>query len=167
LAEFLPYLAKHWAWRLALLPFLVPPMAAGFATYLGVAAWLARTTTAPARPDLGIRSPLDLMGALRMAGLLTFVILASGLAHRYFGCAGLYAVAVISGLADVDTITIYTARMASDPQNLAQVILLAVAVNSASKAILASSIGRKVVGFGFLWPSLAGIALGGAVFWVM
>jgi len=151
----------------ALLPFLVPPMAAGFATYLGVAAWLARTTTAPARPDLGIRSPLDLMGALRMAGLLTFVILASGLAHRYFGCAGLYAVAVISGLADVDTITIYTARMASDPQNLAQVILLAVAVNSASKAILASSIGRKVVGFGFLWPSLAGIALGGAVFWVM
>ena len=151
----------------ALLPFLAPPMAAGFATYLGVAAWLARTTTAPARPDLGIRSPLDLMGALRMAVLLTFVILASGLAHRYFGSAGLYVVAAISGLADVDAITISTARMTSDPQNLAQVILLAVAVNSASKAVLASSIGRKVVGFGFLWPSLAGIAVGAGVFWLV
>ncbi|MEI6798965.1 MAG: MgtC/SapB family protein [Pseudomonadota bacterium] len=150
-----------------LLPYLLGPIGAGFATYLAIAAWLARTTTAPARPDLGIRSPLDLIGALRMALLLTVVILVSGLAHRSFGSAGLYIVAAISGLADVDAITISTARMTANPQNLAQVILLAVAVNSASKAVLASSIGRNVVGFGFLWPSLAGIAVGGAVFWLL
>lgn len=151
----------------ALLPFLVPPIASGFLTYLGIAAWLARTTMAPARPDLGIRSPLDLLGALRMAAVITIVILVSGLAHRYLGATGLYAVAAISGLADVDAITISTARMASAPQILAQVILLAVAVNSASKAVLASSIGRNVVGFGFLWPSLAGIGAGALVFFVL
>ena len=153
--------------RADLLPYLLPPMAATFATYLGCAAWLARVTSAPGRPDLGIRSPLDLWGALRMAGVITLVILLSGLAQRYFGAAGLYVVAGISGLADVDAITISTARMSGDPQGLAQVILLAVAVNSLSKAILASSIGRNVVGFGFLWPSLAGIAVGGAVFWLV
>jgi uncharacterized membrane protein (DUF4010 family) len=147
-----------------LLPWLAPPMAAGFFSYLAIAAFLARVTTAPGRPDLGIRSPLDLLGALRMALLITVVILLSGLAQRYFGAAGLYVVAAVSGLADVDAITISTARMTGDPQHLTRVILLAVAVNCCSKAALASWVGRQGVGFGFVWPTLAGLAAGAAVY---
>lgn len=143
-----------------LLPWLAPPMGVGFLTYLLIAGWLARTASSPGRPDLGIRSPLDLLGALRMALLITGVILLSGLAQRYFGAAGLYAVAAVSGLADVDAITISTARMTGNPQDLARVILIAVAVNGCSKAVLASWVGRAGVGFGFLWPTLAGVAAG-------
>ena len=147
-----------------LLPWLAPPMAAACVTYLAIAGLLARVTTAPGRPDLGIRSPLDLLGALRIAFLITVVILLSGLAQRSFGAAGLYVVAAVSGLADVDAITISTARMTGDPHDLTRVILLAVAVNSCSKAALASWVGRQNVGFGFVLPTLAGLAAGGATY---
>lgn len=148
----------------ALLPILAPPLAAGFVTFLGVAFWLSRSESGPAMPDLGIRSPLDLLGALRMALLITAVILISGLVQRNFGSAGLYVVAAVSGLADVDAITISTARMAADPRVLARAILIAVAANSASKAVLATWVGRPALGLRFVWPTLAGIAAGAAVY---
>lgn len=145
---------------------LAPPMAAGFVTFLAIAVWLGRRTTAPGRPDLGIRSPLDLLGAFRMAALIAGVMLISGLVQRHFGAAGLYVVAAVSGLADVDAITLSTARMTGAPQDLANVILIAVAVNSCSKALLASWVGREVIGLGFLWPTLGGVAIG-ALTWFL
>ena len=148
----------------ALLPLLGPPMLAGFAIFLGLAIWMSRTAVAPDMPDLGIRSPLDLLGAVRMALLITAVILISGLVQRNFGSAGLYVVAAISGLADVDAITIWTARMTADPHDLARAILIAVAANSASKALLATWVGRPALGLRFVWPTLAGIAAGALVY---
>ena len=148
----------------ALLTILGPPMTAGFLSFLAIAAWMGKTATAPGMPDLGIRSPLDLLGALRMALLITGVILLSGLVQRNFGSAGLYVVAAISGLADVDAITISIARMASDPHVLARTILIAVAANSASKAVLATWIGHQVIGLWFIWATLAGMIAAGAVY---
>ena len=148
----------------ALLPILLPPMAAAALTFLAFAVWLSGSATAPAIPALGIRSPLDLLGALRMALLISTVILISGLVQRQFGSAGLYAVAAISGIADVDAITISAARAGGDPQVPAVAILIAVATNSLSKAILAAWVGRPVIGVRFLVPSLASIAVAAAVY---
>lgn len=148
----------------ALLSILGPPIAAGFVTFLAVAVWMSGTVTAPGRPDLGIRSPLDLLGALRMAALITGVILISGLVQRNFGSAGLYVVAAVSGLADVDAITISTARMADDPHVLARIILIAVAANSMSKAALASWVGHAAIGWRFVAATLGGIAAAALVY---
>ena len=150
----------------ALLPILLPPMAAAALTFLAFAVWMSGSATAPAIPALGIRSPLDLLGALRMALLISTVILISGVVQRQFGSAGLYAVAAISGIADVDAITISAARTGGDPQVPARAILIAVATNSLSKAILAAWVGRPVIGIRFLVPSLASIAVAAVVFFL-
>lgn len=155
--------------RAGLLPILLPPMLAGVLTSLAIAVWMARASADhppgdQATPELGIRSPLDLMGALRMAGVIAVVILVAGLVQRQFGTAGLYIVAAVSGIADVDAITISSARMAGDPQASATAILIAVAVNSCSKALIAAWIGRPVIGMRFLIPTLFGIAVAAGVY---
>lgn len=139
---------------------LAAPMGATALAFLAAAVWLSRTEMAPGLPDLGIRSPLDLWGALRMAGLIGVVMLVSGLVQRQYGAAGLDVVAAISGLADVDAITLSAARMTGAAQDLADAILIAVAVNSLSKAVLASWIGRQVVGWRFLGLTLLGLGCG-------
>ena len=148
----------------ALLPLLVLPIGAGLVTYLAAAFWLERKELAPGMPELGIRSPLDLLGALRMVALIGGVILISGLTLRNFGSAGLYVVAALSGLADVDAITISSARMTGNPQVSATAILIAVTSNSLVKAFLAAWIGRPIIGARFLIPTLAGIAAGAAAY---
>ena len=150
-----------------LLPILLPPMAAGALTFLGFAVWMSGATAAAAMPALGIRSPLDLMGVFRMALLIVAVILIAGVVQRQFGSAGLYAVAAISGIGDVDAITISAARSGGDPQVPAFAILIAVATNSLSKAVLAAWVGRPVIGLRFLLPSLAGIAVAAAVYYLI
>lgn len=150
-----------------LLPILLPPMAAGALTFLGFAVWMSGATAAAAMPALGIRSPLDLMGVFRMALLIVAVILIAGVVQRQFGSAGLYAVAAISGIGDVDAITISAARSGGDPQVPALAILIAVATNSLSKAVLAAWVGRPVIGLRFLLPSLAGIAVAAAVYYLI
>jgi uncharacterized membrane protein (DUF4010 family) len=147
-----------------LLPVLLPPLLAGVLSSLGIAVWMARSAGPQTAPELGIRSPLDLMGALRMAGVIAVVILVAGLVQRQFGTAGLYIVAAISGIADVDAITISSARMTGDPQASATAILIAVAVNSCSKALIAAWIGRPVIGLRFLIPTLFGIAVAAGVY---
>ncbi len=150
-----------------LLPILLPPMAAGALTFLGFAVWMSGETAAAAMPALGIRSPLDLMGVFRMALLIVAVILIAGVVQRQFGSAGLYAVAAISGIGDVDAITISAARSGGNPQVPALAILIAVATNSLSKAVLAAWVGRPVIGLRFLLPSLAGIAVAAAVYYLI
>ena len=147
----------------ALLPILLPPMAAGAATFLAFAVWFSGGTQTAKMPELTIHSPLDLFGALRMALLISAVILISGVMQRQFGTGGLYAVAAISGIADVDAITISAARTAGDPKVPGLAILIAVAVNSLSKALLAAWAGRPVIGLRFLLPTLASIAVSAAV----
>lgn len=153
--------------NLGLLTLLVPPIAAALVVFAAVAVWLGDARFSPGMPDLAIRSPLDLFGALRMALMIAFVILVAGLVQLRFGEAGLYVVAAASGLGDVDAITISSARMAAPPEVAVHAILIAVAVNSCSKAVLATWIGGVKVGRRFLPPTLAAIAVGAAVHLMM
>lgn len=147
----------------ALLPILAPPILSGALTFLLIAMWMSHASAALTMPGLAIHSPLDLLGALRMALLIAAVILIAGLGQLQFGASGLYVVAAISGIADVDAITISAARAGPDPQVPAAAILIAVTVNSLSKAMLAAWVGRPAIGLRFLLPTLAGIAVAAAV----
>jgi uncharacterized membrane protein (DUF4010 family) len=156
----------------ALLTRLLVPLASGGGVIaIGAGILLLRANDAPERPKLEISNPLELAYALKMAALLTIVMLAVRFLQHYFGDAGVFATAALSGLADVDAIVISMARMAMnavDPMIAAEAVLLAVAVNTLAKAALASSAGGAKFGLGIAGISLLGVLAGGAVlFWEM
>ena len=76
-------------------------------------------------------------------------MLAAELLRRMFGDAGVLIVAGLSGVADVDAVTISIARPAGqgiEPAVAVRGILLAVAVNTGAKAALAAWAGGSRVG---------------------
>ncbi len=93
----------------ALLKELALPFAATTLVYLGGTLFHAlrggrASQEAPDEP--GLRNPFELLPAMRFAALLSAILLLVEVGRRLFGDAGIYAVALLSGLADVDAITL-------------------------------------------------------------
>jgi uncharacterized membrane protein (DUF4010 family) len=59
-------------------------------------------------------NPAELKSALIFGAIYAVVIFAVAAAQDYFGTGGLYVVAVLSGLTDLDAITLSTARLAAE-----------------------------------------------------
>lgn len=57
------------------------------------------------------KNPAELKSALVFGAIYALVLLAVAVAREHFGSAGLYTVGVISGLTDMDAITLSSARM--------------------------------------------------------
>lgn len=92
-------------------------------------------------------NPAQLKSALVFAGLYGLVLLASAAAKDQLGDKGLFLVAFVSGLTDVDAITLSTAKMV-DAGRLAshtgwQLILLAALSNLAFKAGMVAFLGDR------------------------
>ena len=111
-------------------------------------------------PKLEISSPLDLATALRLAAFIAAVTIAVEFARRWLGSGAVLAVAALSGVADVDAVTVSMARQAGgtgfDIASLA--IIAAVAVNTVSKAVMAAVVGGRMIGVYVGAASLAGLA---------
>lgn len=131
-------------------PLLWPALAAG-AVLLGSAGVLLwrGSTTATQQSDLKIRNPFDLGTVLKLAGLIAVILLfAKGMAERA-GTAGLYLLAAVSGVADVDALTLSMTRFAGNEVTLsaaANAILVAAGVNTLSKAAMAGAVGGSRLG---------------------
>lgn len=126
-------------------PLLAPLLLAALvALALSTAAFLRVAKAAPEEP-IELRNPFEFGMALQFGALLAAVMLLSHALHAWLGPYGLYGLAVASGLADVDAVTLSFASMASEgtlaSRFAAAGILIAVAVNSAVKAGLAGMIG--------------------------
>ncbi len=113
-------------------------------------------------PRLTIANPLVVGTSLKLAVFIVVVMLAATLVQRVWGDAGVLAVATVSGIADVDAITLSMARMDTPVQLATQAILLAVAVNTASKATMAAWVGGLAVGLRVGLASMAALAAAGA-----
>lgn len=138
-------LSPDLAWRLA------PPLAALFLATLGAAVLLWRRGRRDGgAADLGLGNPFELWPALQLAALLAVVFLLSEALPRWIGTGGLYLLAAVGGLADVDAITLsYGAKAGQGAMALTTAawgILAATAVNNAVKAGLALSLGGRAVG---------------------
>jgi uncharacterized membrane protein (DUF4010 family) len=72
--------------------------------------WLRRPRTKSSMPAQD--NPTELRAAITFGILFAIVLFAVAAAKEYFGDRGLYAVAAISGLTDMDAITLSTSRMA-------------------------------------------------------
>ncbi len=94
--------------------------------------------------------PFDLPTAIGFGVLLGLVAVASRAAQDALGSAGLYAVAFVAGLADVDAILISSVQLLAQEMASTAVaavaILLAVAANLLTKGTLAWSIAGRAVG---------------------
>ncbi|MDX8396900.1 MAG: MgtC/SapB family protein [Mariprofundaceae bacterium] len=92
------------------------------------------------------KNPLSLRIALVFAAFYSLVVLLSHIGLAHFGQSGLLVVAALSGLSDVDAITLSLAEMTQSEEFLhlaAQGILLACAANSLIKLILSLSFAPK------------------------
>jgi uncharacterized membrane protein (DUF4010 family) len=108
----------------------------------------------PRAPDalhaaLTIKNPFEVMRALKLAALIAVIMVASKALSAALGTRGVLLVAAASGLADVDALTLSMARLAGSGiayEAAITAILLAVAVNTATKAVIATSIGGLKIG---------------------
>jgi uncharacterized membrane protein (DUF4010 family) len=118
-------------------------------------------------------NPAELKPALVFAGIYTLVTLGIAAAKDHLGTGGLYLVALVSGLTDMDAITLSTARLLDQQQLVAdvawRVILVAALANLGFKGVAAWALGGARLGmrvgllFGigvavgmallFLWPA--------------
>jgi len=117
-------------------PIAVPVLAAVLA--LGVTAvffWLRSAKEHDGGAPV-FQNPLDLKFVLSLGALISVVVVAAKVASDSFGEAGVLTIAAITGIADVDPVTLSTARLVGvslTPQIGAATILLAVASNMVTK----------------------------------
>jgi len=128
---------------------LAPPLAAmlGVCAVVSGAAWLLGRDGDNELPEPG--NPAELKAALIFGALYAAVLLAVAFARDRFGTAGLYIVAAISGLTDVDAITLSTGRLVQssrlDPDTGWRAILLASLSNLGFKAGIVAALGSRAL----------------------
>lgn len=92
-----------------------------------------------------LKNPLQLKTALLFGVLLSLLFVASEGLQQWLGEPGLYAMAAIAGIADVDAVAITFAESAARgsvaPEAAQRAIALAILVNTAAKAVLAAVLG--------------------------
>jgi uncharacterized membrane protein (DUF4010 family) len=148
---------------------LAPPLVAmlGVGLVLSLAVWRSSREGVPNLPDA--QNPADLKAALLFGALYAFVLLAVAFARDRFGAAGVYGVAALSGLTDMDALTLSTARLVDSgrlaPADGSRAILLGGLANLVFKGGIVAFLGspalrsRIAVLFGLA------LAAGGAI-WV-
>jgi len=117
--------------------------------------------------EIALSNPFDLMSAVKFGAIYGLVLLISRTAQLYFGNTGVYISSILSGLADVDAITLSMTEFSNTGSlslaTASDAILLAVISNTAAKAAIASVTGsrtlRRVLFPGYGLMILAGIAL--------
>jgi uncharacterized membrane protein (DUF4010 family) len=136
---------------------LVLPMAVMVLVLLGASAWIYRQgTMVPTGEEIPLRNPFHLKRAAGWGMALAAVLLASAAARAWFGDRGLMVAAGLSGLADVDAITLAVSSQVQGvglPAATAVLaIMLAIAANTFAKAGFAwisggRSFGQRLAGF--------------------
>lgn len=133
-----------------LLTWLAPPLivaAIVLAAYAGALAWHGEARGEAA--EIGLKTPFELAEVLKFGALLAVIVVASHVATRLAGAAGALTVAALSGIADVDAVTLSMTRLAGTavaPLTAVDAILIAAGVNSISKLVIGWTAGGAAVG---------------------
>jgi uncharacterized membrane protein (DUF4010 family) len=123
----------------------------------------------PVAEPLQLTNPLDLPVVLGFGALLAAIMVLAKALTLWTGTTAVMALAAASGLADVDAITLSMARLGRGDlpaQTAALAILLAVGVNSVSKAVLAVVAGGRAIGALVAIGAAVAIAAGLAGLWL-
>lgn len=145
---------------------LLPAVAAGAVQLAGSGLLLWKGESQSTQQSLlDIRSPFDLGTVLKLAGLIAVIMVVAKAMTDRASSAGLYLLAAVSGIADVDALTLSMARFAGGQVTLLDAsvaIMIAAAVNTLSKTAMATAVGGRDLGLlvgGFSAASLAALAI--------
>lgn len=149
------------------LPAAAAPLAAMFFVLLAIGWTNLRLQPGRAGALPEQENPTELKSALLFGLLYAIVLLAVAAANAAFGDRGLYVAAVLSGLTDMDAITLSIAQLVSsgqvDPRTGWRLLLVAAMSNLAFKGVVVAMTGgrgllrRVAIGFG------TAVALGGGL----
>ena len=133
-----------------LLEFLaVPALAMALVVYLPILVYWRRARQARVDLPSPLKNPFEWRSALGFGGLLAVIMLLGEALRQSFGERGVIALAAASGVTDVDAITLSLARMSSGelaPSVAAFAMILAAAVNNATKGAMAWVLGGSALG---------------------
>jgi len=142
------------------LPQLLPVLGLGFSAGVLVA-WRAlreiRNET-PGTAPLEIANPIELRAALSFGALFGLVLMAVAWLHDLAGARGVYAVALVSGLTDVDVITLSSLQMHETGSLSSSEVVRTVALAYCSNLLAKLAIVSVVAGRALLLPVLRGFA---------
>lgn len=149
---------------------LAPALAVG-AVLQGVAGlWLLRRPHGAAELTAGeggaIGNPFELKSVLKFALLLAVVGLLAEFAGKYLGQGAVLAVAAVTGLTDVDSVTLGMTALVPDrmPADLAAMaVVVALGSNGVAKTAYAMALGSRGYGLRFALGTLPALAAAGAV----
>jgi len=150
---------------------LAMPMGVMAVTGFGGAAvlrWRDRGRDGASAPHV-VANPLNLGAALSFGALLTLVAVVLHYLETWFGDAGVQGAAVLSGVADVDAITISVARLVADGLGVTAAttaIFIAAAVNTVVKAGIALGLGGTAMGLRVGVVYAVVLAVGSAALWI-
>jgi uncharacterized membrane protein (DUF4010 family) len=131
--------------------------------YLPALYGLRRSAGAAPRLASPMRNPLALRTAVLFGLLLSLVLLLGKALQAYFGEVGVLALAVVSGISDVDPITLSLGRMSQGDIAVdvaAAGILLAASANNLTKSAMAMVVGGRAVALRVALPLVASAAVG-------
>lgn len=144
------------------------PLTVMFAASLAPVAWywfFRRGSVPDEAPK--VKNPAQLGTAIIFAVLYAVISLALAAAQQHFGEAGTYTVSALSGLTDVDAITLSTARLVGSGRMAdaaaSDILIIAYMSNLVAKGALASFVGTRrlarmiLLSFGFAF--LAGLLI--------
>ena len=139
----------------------VPLLAAALFQALAAAVLIGREGRSGAASAEGLvhKNPFLLSEVLRFGALLGIVMLAAGIAKSMFGDSGLMAVAAVSGLADVDAMTMSVANMGPATTAGVAAVLLCIGVNTIAKSIYAGIAGGMKIGLLLFALNMAAMAV--------
>lgn len=134
-----------------LLPTLFWPLGlmTASAVLIVLLAWSDVRNARGSTTDFPLHNPFDLKTALQMGTILAAVMLLAKALSEWFGDAGVYLLAVLSGIGDVDAITLTLSRMSESElavMTAVTAITLAGMMNTLTKVFLAGGIGGLQLG---------------------
>ncbi len=158
--------AVHWP----LVPMLAWPLVVMSVASYAAAGWFwYRSGSQTAGGGTWVSNPFELRPALLFAALLAALMMLSRALADAVGDSGVYLLAAVSGLADVDAIALSLASMAGEslPQRVAAAgILVAAFSNSLVKAGLALGIAGRLLGLR-VGAAMVGTVLAGLAAWLV
>lgn len=134
--------------------------------------WRSRGLSTDDSEVTSLSNPLRLSTAVGFGLIFAVVLIAVRAANEFFGSAGVYIASALTGLTDVDSITLSISELAASGQLGEQTavvsIMIAIMMNTLTKGVLAWTLGskalRRAVAQSFAVMLVTGIVLAGIYF---
>jgi uncharacterized membrane protein (DUF4010 family) len=146
----------------ALLSQLLVPFVVMAVVVAAFAAFLYLVKRGEAKGHLEVKNPFSLIAAAQFAALFAVVLLAVKIVQQHFPPDGLYAVAALAGLTDVDAITLSMAEFAKSGEARVAVISIVIAAlsNTLVKCGMAFAVAGLALGKPLLMATVATLLAG-------